>query len=107
MMNDPFYERRLEMTIRAPDSPFRFTSKGEYRKPAFVKFDPEDDGAYLDEIFWEGEFSIVLFALMAILICPPQTRLPSRHAGAGTDTSRIGGSIQFVCSQCTLREVAD
>ncbi|TFK82988.1 hypothetical protein K466DRAFT_590094 [Polyporus arcularius HHB13444] len=41
------------MSIIAPDSPCRFTPKGEYKKPAFIKFDPEDDGALLDEIFWE------------------------------------------------------
>ncbi len=52
---DPFLVERKAMSIIAPDSPCRFTPKGEYKKPAFVKFDPEDDGALLDEIFWEGE----------------------------------------------------
>lgn len=52
---DPYLVERKAMSIIAPDSPCRYTSKGEYKKPAFVKFDPEDDGANLDEIFWEGE----------------------------------------------------
>ncbi|KAI0692366.1 MM3350-like domain-containing protein [Cerioporus squamosus] len=41
------------MSQIAPGSPCRFTPRGEYKKPAFVKFDPEDDGSNLDEIFWE------------------------------------------------------
>ncbi|KAI0708214.1 MM3350-like domain-containing protein [Cerioporus squamosus] len=50
---DPFPVERKTMSIIAPDSPRRFTPKGEYKEPAFVKFDPEDDAANLDEIFWE------------------------------------------------------
>lgn len=67
MDKDPFFERRLEMAIRAPDSPFRFTSKGEYKKPAFVKFDRKDDGAYLDEIFWEGDCPVFTLSVLSIL----------------------------------------
>ncbi|KAI0692375.1 hypothetical protein C8T65DRAFT_834031 [Cerioporus squamosus] len=50
---DPFLVERKTMSIIAPDSPRRFTPKGEYKEPAFVKFDPKDDAANLDEIFGE------------------------------------------------------
>ena len=45
----------MALSIVDPDSPYRITPKGDYKKPAFVKFDPKDDAANLDEIFWEGK----------------------------------------------------
>ena len=52
---DRFGAQRRTLSIIDPDSPYRITPKGDYKKPAFVKFDPKDDAANLDEIFWEGE----------------------------------------------------
>lgn len=48
------------------DDPRRLTPSGELKKPKFVKFLFEDSGAYLDEIFWEGEDGSEAGALAAV-----------------------------------------
>ena len=81
---DRFGAQRRTLSIIDPDSPYRITPKGDYKKPAFVKFDPKDDAANLDEIFWEGEreSSILLREVQrAVLICSledPYTFTPRR-----------------------------
>ena len=93
------------MSIIDPDSPYRITPKGDYKKPAFVKFDPKDDAANLDEIFWEGERkgSILLEEVRhADLMFRLKIHIPSPLGGVGMDMSNIGDFIQFVSEDPTL-----